>query len=553
MIETQVMSGTKNQRPSHGINNSCLVCGGKRLHYDFSLGKYRVEECADCGLMRLNPQPTDAELADIYHPNYFAFGDDVEGQAHASELKSRTADHYLDLLESYIRAPLSGSLLEVGCGTGDLLARAAARGLSVTGIEYYAKFAEAASSRLGDRGEVIRGDISQLAGSGQRFDFIMFADVLEHVRDPRAFLRDVHALLREDGVAVAIVPSLDSASAKFMKSSWMEFKPEHLWYFSSPTLSRLLRDEGFGTLIVKPAKKTLSFDYIAEHFDRYPVQPYSWFIQLLRKVLPGFVKRQPVRITASGVVTFARRAEPRAVRKLSVVMPAYNEAQTVRGAIDRVLEKEIQDLEIELIIVESASTDGTREIVREYEGRDGVTVIWQDRPRGKGNAVRAGLQRVSGDYVLIQDADDEYDIEDYDALVQPLMTGEASFILGARHGGGTWKMRKMRDQRLTGHLLNFGHWFFTTLVNVVYGVRLKDPFTMYKVFHSDCLRDIEFECDRFDFDYELLIKLVKKGYRPIEIPVNYRSRSFTEGKKINVFLDPLTWIRAIIKFRFQKT
>ncbi len=249
---------------------------------------------------------------------------------------------------------------------------------------------------------------------------------------------------------------------------------------------------------------------------------------------------------------FARREEIRSVKRLSIVMPAFNEVKTIRQAIDRVLSKRIDDVEIELIIVESNSTDGTQEIVREYEGEDRVRVIWQDRPRGKGNAVRSGLEQVRGDFVLIQDADDEYDIEDYDALLEPLISGEAAFVLGARHGGGAWKMRKFEDQRISGHLLNVGHWFFATLVNIVYQLRLKDPFTMYKVFRADCLRGLEFECDRFDFDYELLIKLVRKGYRPIEIPVNYRSRSFKEGKKVDALRDPWTWLRAIVKYRLQK-
>ena len=531
---------------------SCLVCGGRKIHYDFSLGKLRVEECANCGLMRLNPQPTDRELTEIYGPDYFPFSDDPEGQSHTSELKSWTADHYLDLLASYTGTPLTGHLLEVGCGTGDFLVRAAARGLSVTGVDRSAHFVETASRKLGNRGRVICGDIGQVLASGTRFNFAVFTDVLEHVRDPRAFLRNVHALLLEDGVVVAVVPSLDSASARLMKGKWMEFKPEHLWYFSTATLKWLFYDEAFGVLAVKPAKKTLSFDYIAQHFDRYPVQPYSAAISVLRRLLPRFLRRHPLRITASGIVMFARREEARGIKTLSVVMPAYDEAKSVRGAIERVLAKKIDGLEIELIIVESNSTDGTREVVREYEGRDRVKVIWQDLPRGKGSAVRAGLRQVSGDYVLIQDADDEYDIEDYDTLIEPLMTGETAFVLGARHGGGAFKMRQFQDQRISGHLLNLGHWFFTTLVNVVYGLRLKDPFTMYKVFRADCLRGLQFECNRFDFDYELLIKLVRKGYRPIEIPVNYRSRSFKEGKKVNVFRDPWTWLRAIVKYRLQK-
>jgi glycosyltransferase involved in cell wall biosynthesis len=296
----------------------------------------------------------------------------------------------------------------------------------------------------------------------------------------------------------------------------------------------------------------LSFDYIAEHFDRYPVQPFASIVSLARRIAPRVLRRRPFQLTASGIVVIGRKAGNRGRKLLSIVMPVFNEAKSVRAGIERVLAKQLPGIEIELIIIESRSTDGTREIVTDFEGRDRVTVIWQDRPRGKGHAVRAGLQQVRGDFVLIQDADDEYDIDDYDVLLEPLITGEAAFVLGARHGGRAWKMRQFNDQRLAGNLLNFGHWTFTTLVNLVYGLRLKDPFTMYKVFRADCLRGLTFECDRFDFDFELLIKLVRSGYRPIEIPVNYRSRSFKEGKKVDVIRDPLTWLRAIVKFRFQK-
>lgn len=531
---------------------ACLVCGGKMIHYAFSLARYRVEECPLCGLMRLNPQPTDQELAAIYGPTYFAFSGNPEGLSHSNELKSRTADAYLDKLESYVGGSMTGRLLEVGCGHGDFLARALTRGFAVTGVEYSTHSVEVAQSKLGGRGRVICGEISNLASSDEKFDVIVFSDVLEHVRDPRSFLRAVHALLRPDGVAMAIVPSLDSLSARLMKSKWVEFKPEHLWYFSRATLTRLLHGEAFGALSFAPATKALSFDYVAEHFDRYPIEPFASIIALLRRVLPRWLRRHPLRLTASGVIAFARSQTKGVPETLSVVMPAYNEANSIRGAIERVLAKEISGLDLELIIIESNSTDGTREIVREYEGSDRVKVIWQDQARGKGNAVRAGLQAVRGAYVLIQDGDDEYDIEDYDGLMEPLMTGKTAFVLGARHGGGAWKMRRFEDQRLTAHLLNFGHWFFATLVNVTFGLRLKDPFTMYKVFRADCLRGLTFECDRFDFDFELLIKLVRKGYRPIEIPVNYRSRSFNEGKKVNVLRDPWTWLRAIVKFRLQK-
>jgi SAM-dependent methyltransferase len=541
------MTIDENRTPANagtaGTAGACLICHGKKIHYCFSVGKFRVEECANCGLMRLNPQPTDQELRAIYGASR-RIGEDPDIHRHASELRSFTADHYLDLLAEYVGVPLAGRLLKIGSAFGEFVTRAETRGLSVKGVEYPLP---AQGEPQGNAGE-----FSNLLASGERFDFVVFTDVLEHVRDPRTCLRQVHALLREGGVAVIIVPTLGSVPARFMKSKWRGFKPENLWYYSVGTLRRLLHGEAFVALKMEFAKKALSVDYATLYFARHPSQPYAAMAGLLHRILPRFLRRHPVGMRASEVIAFAQRQENRPRKKLSIVMPAFNEEKSIRGAIDRVLSKEIDGVDIEMIIVESNSTDKTRDIVREYEGRDRVRIIWQDRPRGKGHAVRSGLEKVTGDYVLIQDADDEYDIEDYDALMEPLLTGEATFVLGARHGGGAWKMRKFHDQRLTGHALNFGHWFFATLVNVVYGLRLKDPFTMYKVFRADCLRGLTFECNRFAFDFELLIKLVRSGYRPIEIPVNYRSRSFSEGKKVNPFRDPWTWLRAIVKYRVQK-
>jgi len=111
-------------------------------------------------------------------------------------------------------------------------------------------------------------------------------------------------------------------------------------------------------------------------------------------------------------------------------------------------------------------------------------------------------------------------------------------------------MRKFARQPVRAFVLNSGHWGFTILLNATLGIWLRDPFTMYKVFRRDCLNGLTLECNRFDFDWELLIKLVRSGHRPIEIPINYRSRSFQEGKKVRMFRDPLTWLRALIKFRF---
>ena len=237
---------------------------------------------------------------------------------------------------------------------------------------------------------------------------------------------------------------------------------------------------------------------------------------------------------------------------LSVVVPIYNEAATVRVALDAILAKEVPGWRLEIILVESNSTDGTRDIVRTYAAHPRVKLILEDRASGKGHAVRAGFAQATGDVILIQDADLEYDLNDYDVLLAPLAAGRQSFVLGSRHGQGGWAIRQFSDQPVQALVLNCAHWGFTLLLDASLGIWLRDPFTMYKVFRRDCLDGLTFECNRFDFDWELLIKLVRRGHRPIEIPISYKSRSFKEGKKVSMFRDPITWLWALLKFRFQR-
>jgi glycosyltransferase involved in cell wall biosynthesis len=245
----------------------------------------------------------------------------------------------------------------------------------------------------------------------------------------------------------------------------------------------------------------------------------------------------------------APSSTPTKVRVLSVVVPVFNERATAKESLDAIVAKTIPGWELEIIMVESNSTDGTRDIVLGYRNHPRVKVVLEEKPRGKGHAVREGFKHATGEVMLIQDADLEYDLADYDVLLAPIAAGRQTFVLGSRHGEGGWALRKFDDQPLHALLLNTAHWTFTMMINVALGVWLKDPFTMYKVFRRDCLDGLTFECNRFDFDWELLIKLVRKGHRPIEIPISYKSRSFKEGKKITMFRDPLTWMWALVKYR----
>jgi Glycosyl transferase family 2 len=239
--------------------------------------------------------------------------------------------------------------------------------------------------------------------------------------------------------------------------------------------------------------------------------------------------------------------------RLSVVMPVYNEKKTFREVIETLLAKTIPGFEIEICIVESNSTDGTREEVVPYAHHPRVRLLLEDKPLGKGHAVRNGLALATGDIVLIQDADLEYNLADYEKLVDPIRKLKTSFVLGSRHpvGKNDWQIRHFSEQRGISDMMNAGHLFFTWFLNTIFGQQLRDPFTMYKVFRRDCINNVRFECNRFDFDLELFGKLIRKGFQPIEIGVHYQSRSFEEGKKVSVFGDPPTWIRAGIRHRFS--
>ena len=534
----------------------CPVCDGRYIPYAFLIQKHRVLKCGNCGLMGTSPQPSDEILGEIYGANYFPLSGTPEEEKHSRSLKDATARNYLDVLDGYLKGsgrPTRGiRLLEIGIGFGDFLSAAQERGYDVTGIEYSETSANRAAQHLGESVRIIRGEISDLSPS-ERFDVVVFNDVLEHVRDPQRFLERVHAAMHDEGVILCAVPSLDSRSARLQGTKWVEFKLEHLFYFSRANARRLLVKAGFEDIAVLPAKKTLSLRYIAAHFDIHPRRFWTPLLHRIQRIVPRAVSEHPFEVVASGILLLARKSvRLQKQLRLSVVMAVFNEAATTRTAIEGVLAKQIRDCIIDLIIIESNSTDGSREIVEEFRGNPRVQIILEDRPRGKGHAIRRGFEVARGDIVLIQDADLEYDFEDYDALIEAMRNGGETFVLGSRHGGEKFKVRQFEGTPIVAFLANSVHWILTFLINVLFRVRLTDPFTMFKVFRRSAIYGLTFHKNRFDFDYELLLKLIRRGHKPIEVPVNYSARSFTEGKKVRFFRDPLTWVWAILEFRFTK-
>lgn len=528
---------------------ACHSCEGQRVYYLFSTGGHRVVRCEDCGLVFLNPQPSDEELGRIYTENYFLGSESEEGRRAASEVKQATARQYLSEICRY-RGGTTGRLLEIGCGDGDFLEMAERDGWEVVGVEYSSDACDRARSRL-KNGEVHCGELQHASLPTNAFDVCALSDVIEHVRSPLPFLREIHRVLKPGGTVFIATPSTDSWSARLLKQKWMEFKVEHLTYFNCATLQTALFKAGFRDVIVQPGWKVLSLDYIRKHFERFPVPFVTAAVSFASGLLPRGMRTRHRRIVASGIMAFAHKAEVPRRPLLSVIVPAYNEAKSFETLMENLLRKEVPGLDMEVIVVESNSTDGTRELARKYKIHSKIKLIFEDQPRGKGHAVRTGLKAASGDYVLIQDADLEYDLEDYDALLEQLVAGRSAFVLGSRHGGrNIMKMRQFTGRPSLSLVFNLAHWYFTTLINVLFLQRLRDPFTMFKVFRRDCLFGLEFQCNRFDFDFELLIKLIRKGYRPIELPVNYRSRSYKEGKKVRMFRDPLSWLKTLAWLRW---
>ena len=244
-----------------------------------------------------------------------------------------------------------------------------------------------------------------------------------------------------------------------------------------------------------------------------------------------------------------RRNFPDSMTTLSVIVPVFNEKDTVGVILDQLATKEIPGIAMEIIVVESNSTDGSRDIVRRFEKRPGFRVIFENTPCGKGHGVRTGLAAATGDIILIQDADLEYSLDDYEKLLPPLLEGRSDFVLGTRHKGSDVHIRKFTKGNHIAIVFNFAHWAFTAVLNISLGTRMTDPFTMFKVFRRSCLDRIPpLECNRFDLDWEIVIKLIRAGFKPLEIPISYQSRDYHEGKKVSIWKDPPTWFRAWWKY-----
>jgi hypothetical protein len=392
----------------------------------------------------------------------------------------------------------------------------------LTLLETYVSGKDLRLGILGKRGRELRGEAQQhgyrasVIAEGeppaQAYDVIVVLNQLEDCASPVEFVKDLRGHLAPGGTLVIATRQLMRQRGRTHSSRAFDQRQS----FSDTNLQTVLWQAGFADV------------FLSQHLGTdHAMRAEPWFNEQ--------------------TLAFGRMHRQRAVPRLSVIVPVFNEHSTVAQVLDALAVHKVPGVELEIVVVESGSTDGSREIVRNYESVPRFKIVYEERPRGKGFAVRNGFTHATGDVFLIQDADLEYDLLDYQVLVEPIVSGRAAFVLGTRHAGD-WKIRKFARNRLA-NAMNLAHWGFVFAINQVYDQSMTDPFTMFKVFRSDCLYGLDFECDRFDFDWEIVCKVLRKGYVPLEIPVNYQSRGFEEGKKVRVFRDPPTWLRALMKYR----
>ncbi len=232
---------------------------------------------------------------------------------------------------------------------------------------------------------------------------------------------------------------------------------------------------------------------------------------------------------------------PPKLRKLSVLVPVFNERNTLVEILRRMRAVELPDsVEREIIVIDDGSSDGTRDVLRQL-GDSTVRIVLHDHNQGKGAALRTGLAHATGDYVLVQDADLEYDPEDWPRLVNPVMRGRARVVYGSRFTG---------ERRNMLFLHWIGNRFLSLTTNVLYNTTLSDMETCYKLIDRQLLASLDLKSSKFDIEPEITAKILRRGVRIYEVPISYAGREFDEGKKLT-WRDGLSALRTLVVYRFR--
>ena len=230
------------------------------------------------------------------------------------------------------------------------------------------------------------------------------------------------------------------------------------------------------------------------------------------------------------------------MKKLSIIIPVYNEEKTISEIINKVKKAKLGNIIKEIIVIDDSSTDNTKKILSKIKDKK-IKIFFHQKNQGKGCAIRTGLNHATGDIILIQDADLEYDPKEYQKLLAPILENKTKVVYGSR-------LERIRKDLKNMYKLHYiGNIFLTITTNLLYGAKITDMETGYKVFRKEVIDNIRLKAKRFDFEPEITAKMLKRGYKIKEVPIDFLARKFDEGKKIT-WRDGLKALYYLIKYRF---
>ena len=508
---------------------SCPACGADAERYLFHERGARFVQCRSCDVVYVNPPAREVR-------DYF----DVRSASGDATIEDR--EHVRKELEDVLRYATEVHRVHRGRVPAHVLV--AGRMADDVGDTSSAHVDSVRLTREQTLQLVHEADVSPIcAHIDKTVELVVLNQLLEACPRASEVTAELAARLPNRALLVVVYSNAASLPGRMLRHNWRRFFHWKAVYFNSENLRSMLERAGLRLV----AQSGLNTSYtLTRALDL--TLPGTTVAGVARRVGLGATS---VRVpTGTYVSIFERAEESEASELLSVVVPVFNEADYLRAVLDELLGKQFV-IPHEVIVVESNSTDGTREIAQTFEGRPGLQILYEDRPRGKGAAVRRGLEAATGTIVLIQDADFEYDLDDYDALLEPIVQRRTSFVLGSRSLGlDDWKVRRFARSRVKAFLMNVAQLLFARTFNALYQQRVTDVNTMFKVFRRECIEGVEFAATGFSFDIELACMLVKNGYSPMEVPVNYVARGFDEGKKINFVSEFFPSFLMFFKSRF---
>lgn len=505
----------------------CPVCGSRDDDYLFYDDAGRHVRCRGCGFVFVNPVPTEP-------PSAWTLSKDLASRIPMKRaLLVKEVKELLDRsIEAFERAQARqpSRVVFLGAVTPEILSSAKAGELPA---EVIVLSDEEIVSLLWQCDAV---SLRQLLAD---VDLLILHELLDHAMRPDRVLQAILSSLPHAAWVAVVYRDNAAPAARILRRWWRDYAAGRTSFFWRENVVALARRAG--------AWPRASFEVWTRQTLSTALHRFvpSVGTSRMNRVLDFIRFKAPLGRTVTLIEV--QQAQPEV---LSIVVPIFNERPYAKRIVESLLALNLP-IGHEIVIVESNSTDGTREIVEAFAGRPGVKLILEERPRGKGHAVRTGLRAVTGTIVLIQDADFEYDLEDYSSVLRPILTHRAEFVLGSRTLGlGGWKVRRYSATPLKGLLMNFAQVMFARLYNVLFGQKTTDINTMFKVFRRDCLSRFQLKSNGFELDIELACKLAAAGFGPYEVPVNYSGRGFEEGKKIRFFHDAFHSFLMLLRCRF---